>query len=90
MDGPSVRGFHHRMVCEIDIWYAAHDLIRRYGDHAIDRAAERCFQGGDHASCEAWLEILRVIFELEHYARLRLGGGFDRHDAGEQVTRNEP
>ncbi|HXE15663.1 MAG TPA: hypothetical protein VN632_00425 [Stellaceae bacterium] len=58
------------MICEIDIWQAAQDLLQRYGAEAARRAAVRADESGrarDPASQKTWLEILRVVTELRRF-----------------------
>ena len=60
------------MICELDIWQAANDLIHRYGNWATVRASARaddCLIRGDDPSYFAWREILRVIVELQRFSQ---------------------
>jgi len=60
------------MICDLDIWQAANDLIHRYGTWATVRASARaddCLIRGDDPSYSAWREILRVIVELQRFSQ---------------------
>jgi len=65
-------GFISPMICDLDIWQAANDLIHRYGNWATVRASARaddCLIKGDHQSYSTWREILRVIVELQLFSQ---------------------
>jgi len=71
------------MVCEIDIWLAANDLIGRYGHRALARATERAEdsrRAGDVLSHQTWREISRVVDSLQKWHRQR--GPVDRRRIG--------
>jgi hypothetical protein len=62
------------MVCDIDIWQAANDLIGRYGHRALARAVERAenaLRVDDHMSHRTWCEISRVVDSLQKWNRAR-------------------
>jgi hypothetical protein len=68
IDCASSKALHAVMVCDLDIWHSANDLIHRYGGQAVIRAAMRadeCRLAADHESCRTWQTISMVISELQ-------------------------
>jgi hypothetical protein len=53
---------------EIDIWRSANQLIKSYGDKALEKAAGRVVelsQAGDEEGMAVWLQIALAIKELQ-------------------------
>ena len=56
---------------DIDVWRAAHQLMKRHGDTAEDQAARRgelAFDCGDEFNANLWYKIAMAIAELRRTA----------------------
>ena len=63
----ALRRYSGRMISERDIWMAANTLMRRYGEDAAFRAAQRAdelFAKGDSEGHRTFLRIVRQIERL--------------------------
>ena len=56
-------------LSERDVWITASLMIRRYGQDAVEQAAERADElrsRGDGAGCCIWSRIIGAIEEISH------------------------
>jgi hypothetical protein len=55
------------MIPEIDIWRAAHLLLKRYGERALDESAARADElalAGDDDGAPTWRRIMAAVTQL--------------------------
>lgn len=67
LDGALLSVFNPKME-GIDVWRSAHHMMKRYGDDAASRAAERADEllaAGDGEGFQVWQRIAAAIDELE-------------------------
>ena len=55
------------MIPEIDIWRAAHLMLKRYGERALEESASRADQlatASDNDGAATWRRIMAAVAEL--------------------------
>lgn len=56
---------------ENEVWRSANQLIKSYGDKALEKAAARVVElskSGDEEGMDAWLQIALAIKQLQEHA----------------------
>ena len=65
------------MVAEDDIWRAANQMIKSYGDKAATEAASRsdaASKAGDEFNQKLWFDVMTCVQELQRRADLGPNG----------------